>query len=86
MDIAILAFYVIVYGSINFGKTGSNTILIGGFRIEERRTLKSRSEIPDLLVKSGYKTMIEIGVRDAAYALDFLQNWPGFEHYYDIDP
>ncbi len=48
--------------------------------------LTTRTEIGSVLSEHGFKTMIEIGVRDATYAVDVLQKWPGFEHYYGIDP
>jgi predicted O-methyltransferase YrrM len=47
--------------------------------------LKDRSELPILLNKFKYKTMIEIGVMKGEYAMTLLSKWREFEHYYGID-
>jgi hypothetical protein len=50
------------------------------------RKLPNRLDISSLLNEFNFKTMIEIGVKDAGYAYELLQKWSGFEHYYGIDP
>jgi hypothetical protein len=59
---------------------------------EERRTrarnqvLPNRLDLTSLLNAFGYRTMIEIGVEDGDFARAVLSKWPGFEHYYGVDP
>jgi hypothetical protein len=51
------------------------------------RKLPDRIDLANLLNAFSFKTMIEIGVRDAIYANELLQNTGcGFERYYGIDP
>jgi hypothetical protein len=54
------------------------------YRVDRR--LPTRLDFASLLDEFGFKSMIEIGVRAGDYAYELLQNWPGFEHYYGIDP
>jgi hypothetical protein len=48
--------------------------------------LKSRDDLPELLNKLSFTTMIEIGVKEGLYAELVLSKWLKFEHYWGIDP
>jgi hypothetical protein len=76
---------VLCYLTIFRNQRSDSQISIRGFTIREKRVFNSRSEITNLLIKFGYKTMIEIGVRDGEYACQVLEKWTEFEHYYGID-
>jgi predicted O-methyltransferase YrrM len=47
--------------------------------------LKDRSELVVILNKFKWKTMIEIGVQQGAFADLLLSKWQDFEHYYGVD-
>jgi predicted O-methyltransferase YrrM len=47
--------------------------------------LTSREELPILLNRFGYKTMIEIGVYKGRFADLLLSKWKDFEHYWGVD-
>ncbi len=50
------------------------------------RVLSTRSELQVLLKEFEYRTMVEVGVREGDFAYELLQKWPGFDHYFGIDP